>query len=345
MNEEEVEERTTRLHHRGVVDLHFDLLMDLFEKRGRTGVLAEEFLPEFETGNIAVVAAAIYLEDRYVPESALQVGVDQIARLHAEAERTDRLAICKSFADIEQARAQGRVAVLISMEGVEPLGDDLDLLRVFYELGVRIVGLTHARTNAAGSGGIFAQTGSSTQGLTEFGREVVRECERLGVIVDLAHINPHGFEDIMELATKPPIVSHTNARKYYDIERNISDEQIRQVGARGGVIGLNSVLVSRDQSETTLDRYIDHIQVVIDLAGIDAAGIGFDFFEFIWQQWPEERRQQLAARLAPPNFIPQLRNHAHARNLTRRLVERGFRDEQIEKILRGNWMRILKQLL
>src|SRR5205809_3206999 len=101
------------------------------------------------------------------------------------------------------------------MGGVEPLGDDLDLLRVFYELGVRAIGLTHARTNAAGHGGIFAASGSSPEGLIPFGREVVRECERLGVIVDLAHINPTGFKEVVDLTSKPLIVSHTNARQFY----------------------------------------------------------------------------------------------------------------------------------
>ena len=152
------------------------------------------------------------------------------------------------------------------MEGVEPLGNDLDLLRTFYELGVRAIGLTHARTNAAGHGGIFAASGSSPEGLTPFGRGLVRECERLGVLIDLAHINPAGFKEIVDLTTKPLIVSHTNARKFYDVERNISDEQIKMIGERGGVIGVNSVLVSPDQETSTLDCYVDHVQRIVDLA-------------------------------------------------------------------------------
>ena len=80
--------------------------------------------------------------------------------------------------------------------GAEPIGTDLNLLYIFYELGLRVIGLTHARSNAAGSGGVFAPTGSSPKGLTAFGCELVRECERVGVILDLAHINPAGFDDI-----------------------------------------------------------------------------------------------------------------------------------------------------
>jgi membrane dipeptidase len=296
-------------------------------------------------GDIGVVAAAIYIEDRYLPDVALRVALDQIARLHHEADQSADVAICKTHEQIVQAREHNQIALLIAMEGVEPLGTDLDLLRVFYELGVRIIGLTHARSNAAASGGIFAPSGSPRAGLTEFGRDLVRKCEELGVIVDLAHINEAGFAEIMEMATKPAIVSHTNARKFYDIERNISDEQIKMIGQHGGVIGINSVLVSPAEKESTLDRYIDHIEHVIDLIGIDGVGIGFDFFEFIYQQWPEAARQELAAKLARPHFIPDLRNHSHARNLTRRLIERGFRDEQIEKILFRNWMRIFRELL
>jgi membrane dipeptidase len=231
------------------------------------------------------------------------------------------------------------------MEGVEPLGTDRDLLRGFYELGVRAIGLTHARRNAAGAGGVFAPSGSARDGLTAFGRDVVRQCEALGVIVDLAHISPAGFEDILAITTRPPIVSHTNARKYYDIERNISDEQIKMIGERRGVIGVNAVLVSREKEESTLDRYVDHIEHIRNLIGIDGVAVGFDFFEFIYRQWRESARKELAAKFTTPHFIPDLTNHSHARNLTRRLIERGFSDMEIEKILFRNWMRIFRELL
>jgi len=325
--------------------MHFDLPMDLYEKRNRRDVLETEFLPEFEAGNISVAGVAIYIEDRYLAETGLRVAVDQISRLYTEVHGSPRFAICKSYHDIEKARHEGKIALLITMEGAEPLGTDLNLLRVFYELGVRSIGLTHARSNAAGHGAIFASSGSSREGLTEFGRDLVRECEALGVIVDLAHINPAGFKDILSITTKPPIVSHTNARCYYDIERNISDEQIKLIGEQHGVIGINSVLVSREKDESTLDRYIDHIEHVANLIGIDGVAIGFDFFEFIYSQWTESAKKELAEKLTTPHFISGLRNHSDAGNLTRKLIERGFSDEEIEKILRRNWLRIFEKWL
>ncbi len=343
--EKSTKERIDRLHADGVVDLHFDMPMDLYEKRDRTNVLTTDFLSELEAGNIGVLGAAIYIEDRYMPEMGLRVALHQIARVYAEAEQCSRFAICKSYQEILHARKDRKIALLITMEGVEPLGIDLELLRVFYELGVRAIGLTHARRNAAGDGGIFAPSGSTRDGLTGFGRDVVRQCEALGIIVDLAHISPAGFEDILAITTKPPIVSHTNARRYYDIERNTSDEQIKMIGERRGVIGINSILVSPNKEESTLDRYIDHIEHVVNLIGVECVAIGFDFFEFIYRQWSESARKELAAKFTTPHFIPDLRNHSHARNLTRRLIERSFSDENIEKILRDNWMRIFRELL
>src|SRR5262245_37507534 len=301
-----VEQRINRLQEGGIVDLHFDLLIDLYEKRDRPGVLASHFLPEFEAGDVGVLGVAIYVEDRYLPEMGLRVALDQVARLYAEVEQTERFAVCKAFAEIEQARTANKIALVITMEGVEPVGDDLNLLRAFYELGLRSVGLTHARRNAAGSGGIFKPSGSPGDGLTNFGRDVVRECERLGILIDLAHINPKGFEDIVDLTSKPLIVSHTNARKFYDIERNISDAQIKIVGQRGGVVGVNAILVSSNAETSTLDRYVDHIEHVISLIGIDGVGIGFDFCEYLFEQLPEKVQTELSAKLTKPHFIPDL---------------------------------------
>ena len=158
MIEKSIEQRIDRLQAGGIIDLHFDLPMDLYEKRERKKVLETEFLPELEAGNIGVVGVAIYIADRYLPDAGLRVALDQIARLYAETQASPQCAICKSYRDIENALKEDKIALLITMEGAEPLGKDLDLLRVFYELGVRSIGLTHARTNEAGHGGIFASS-------------------------------------------------------------------------------------------------------------------------------------------------------------------------------------------
>ena len=333
----QLEARIDRLQAGGVVDMHFDLLMDLYEKRHRRRVLATDHLPHLRAGGMGVVGAAIYLEDKYLPEMALRVALDQVARLYAEVAETPAFAICKHGADIARARAAGQIAVVITMEGVEPLGTDLDLLRVFYELGVRSVGLTHFRRNLAGDGGIMAPSGSAAGGLSSFGKAVVQECGALGILLDLAHLNPAGVDDVLALTDGPLIISHTNPRAFYDIERNSTDAHIQAVSARGGVIGVNAVLVSDRQEETTLDRYVDHIEYIANLGGIDSVGIGFDFFKFIMDQWPPEEQ----ARYDMVRFVPDLLQHDDAPNLTRRFIARGWGDKEIEKVLYGNWMRVL----
>jgi membrane dipeptidase len=332
--------RIDALHAPGLIDLHYDLGMDLYEKRHERGVLKRDYLADLRAGGIGVIGAAIFLEDHYLPEMALRVALGQIARLRAEVEdAADDFAICVSAAEIDAARAAGKVALLITLEGVEPLGTDPDLLAIFHALGVRAIGLTHVRRNMAGEGGLIAPRGSSPQGLTGFGKSVVAACQRLGILVDLAHINPAGFDDILALTTGPVIVSHSNARRYFDIERNLSDDQIRAIGARGGVIGVNSVLVSPTREGATLDRYVDHIEHMVSLAGIGSVAIGFDFFERIYQSLPPLAQ----ASLPDIHFVPGLSHHGHARNVTAKLIARGWRDEDIARFLHGNWMRVIRE--
>jgi membrane dipeptidase len=340
-----LEARVDRLHANGIVDMHFDLLMDLYEKRKRSNVLRDDFEAQLDAGGLGVVGAAIYIDEPYLPEQGLRVALDQIARLYVEVESNPRFAICRTYQDILNARRKNQIALLITMEGVEPLGTDINLLRVFYELGLRSVGLTHARRNMAADGGFFAANTSSRHGLAPFGRTLVQEMEKLNIIIDLAHLNPAGVDDVLKLTGKPLIFSHTNPRKFFDIDRNASDDHIRAVGARGGVIGINGALVGAKKAEATLDMFIDNVEYTVELTNMDSVAIGFDFFRFIWDQWTPAQQAALIAYIAEPAFVPDLDHHGKARNLTRRLIERGWKDEDIAKLLYGNWMRMFEQLL
>jgi membrane dipeptidase len=338
-------QRTARFLEQGIVDLHCDLPMHLYEERPRGEILPTEFLPNFEAGGIGVIVAAIYVEDQYLPDRAKEAALGQITCLQAEVEQCPRFAICKSYSEITEARAAGQVAIVIGMEGAEPFGNDLDLLNEFYGMGLRLIGLTHSRRNAVATGAAFVANGSSSDGLTKFGRDLVSECERLGIIIDLAHINPAGFDEMLAMTSSPPIISHTNARKFYDIDRNASDEQICAVGQREGIVGVNSILVSLRKDEATIDHFVDHIDHVIELIGIDGVAIGFDFFEFIYRKWTEEDRAAFHRKFSHVHFIPDLTSHQQAPNLVWKLIERGFNDKQIEKILFRNAIRIFRQLL
>lgn len=342
---ETIESRIEKLHAAGMVDMHFDLLMDLYEKRHRSNVLRDDFQAELEQGGIGVIGAAIYLEEQYLPEQGLRVALDQIARLYIEVDTNPRFAICRTYADIVNARKNNQIAVLITMEGVEPLGTDLNLLRVFYELGLRSVGLTHARRNMAADGGMFSANTSSIHGLAPFGKTLVQEMEKLNIMIDLAHLNPAGVDDVLQLTKKPLIFSHTNPRKFFDLDRNASDDHIRAVGARGGVIGVNGALVGATQTQATIDMFIDNVEYMVELTNMDSVAVGFDFFKFIFDQLSPKEQQDFQTYMMDVAFIPDMNNHSHAKNLTRRLIERGWKDDDISKLLYGNWMRAFQELL
>ena len=324
-----------------IVDMHFDLLTALYERRGQTGVLRRDFLPGWQAGDINVIGVAIYLEAQYLPEMGLRVALDQVARLHAEVAETPELALCRSYAEIEAAQAAGQIALLLTMEGVEPLGDDPDLLRIFYELGLRSLGLTHARRNAAADGALVAPSGSSVAGLTPFGREIVGQCEALGIILDLAHLNPAGFDELLRLTSQPLIISHTNPRHFYNIERNSSDEQMRQVANRGGVIGLSAFFVAHTAAETTLDRYVEQLLYVANVAGWDAVGLGADFVRFIYDTLSDD----VKASLPPVHFMSDFYEHSQMTNLITRLEAHRISPTNIEKILGGNFERLFAACL
>jgi membrane dipeptidase len=332
--------------HSGVVDLHFDLPLDLYEKRVNkhepVGVLGRDFWQQLHDGGVGLVGAAIFLDDRYLPELALRVAIDQIGLLHEEVEHDPRFAVCRDSAEIEQARADGRIGFLLTMEGVEPLGADIHLLRAFHELGVRCVGLTHVRRNLAGDGGLIAPTGSSRQGLSPFGRAVVDACQELRILIDLAHLNPAGVEDVLDRTDGPLLISHTNPRRFYDIERNSSDAQMQAVAERGGVVGISSVLLSPTEAGVTAAAFADQVAYVAELIGIDHVGLGFDFFDFIYRAMPPEEKAAFEQNLAAVHLPPDLLHHGDAPRVTRLLVQRGFGDADIAKVLRENWLRVLR---
>jgi membrane dipeptidase len=341
---EELDARVRRAHH-DLVDLHFDLLYDLYERRVNkhepVGVLGREFWQDLHDGGIGLVGAAIYLDDRYLPELALRVAIDQIALLHEEVAQDPRFCVCRNGGEIEEARAEGRIAFLLAMEGVEPLGSDIHLLRAFHELGVRCIGLTHVRRNLAGDGGLIAPTGSSRQGLSPFGAAVVDACEELGILIDLAHLNPAGVEDVLARTHRPLVISHTNPRRFYDAERNTSDEQFLAVAERGGVVGISSVLLSTSEEGASAAAFADQVAYVAELIGIDHVGLGFDFFDFIYRAMAPAEKEAFEQHLATVHLPADLLDHGDAPTITRLLIERGFSDSDIAKILRENWLRVL----
>jgi len=138
------------------------------------------------------------------------------------------------------------------------------------------------------------------------------------------------------------VISHTNPRRFYDIERNSSDGQMRAVAERGGVVGISSVLLSPSEDGATAAAYADQLAYVAELIGVDHVGFGFDFFDFIYRAMPAEEKAAFEEDLASVHLPPDLLHHGDAPTVTQLLVERGFGDADIAKVLRENWLRVLR---
>lgn len=164
----------------------------------------------------------------------LRKALGQISYLYEEVQESpEKLMICYNGEDMERAKQMGKIGFLLSIEGAEPIGTDLSLLRVFYELGVRNLGLVWSRRNAVGDGSFFQPIREGRKGgITSFGVKVIEEAEKLGITIDVSHLNDEGFWDVMEISKKPIIASHSNARSLCSTMRNLTDEQILAIASK-----------------------------------------------------------------------------------------------------------------
>ena len=225
----------------------------------------------------------------------------------------------RTGADVRAAKAAGKLAALGGIEGGHALEGTLAHVEAFARRGVRYLGLLHFSANAIGRPA-KGRGADGTIGLTAFGRDVVRECERCGVIVDLAHINRAGFFDALAIGRQPPIVSHTGVLGVHDHWRNIDDEQLRAVAERGGCVGI--IFARKFLGGSSIDSVVDHLLHVLDVAGEDVPALGSDFDGFV----------------VPPVGLEDV---AAMPNLTVALSRRGVSDRVLGKILGGNVMRVL----
>jgi membrane dipeptidase len=232
-----------------------------------------------------------------------------------------RLAL--TAADIWSAHAEGGLAVLLNVEGAEGIQGSLALLRNYYRLGVRMMGLVWNHRNEVADG---AAEFESDAGLTRFGREVVREMNRLGMLVDLAHITPKGFFEVLSLSTDPVLFTHGNCRALRDHARNLTDEQIRALAAHGGLFGISFVSGFVASESPSLKRVADHIDHAVQLLGsTDHVALGSDF-----------------DGCTPP---PDLAHVGHLPDLTVELAHRGYAESDLAKILGGNYLRLFERVL
>lgn len=323
-------DRARDLHQRAfVVDTHADSIMAAMAGERRLTERSDKGhvdFPRLAEGGVNLQVLACYIEEEYKPERALPQALRMIDAIYREVEASQgRVAIAYTAADAERAAAEGRQAVMISLEGGEPIGTDLAIVRMLYRLGVRLVGLTWNQRNAIADGAGEVRTRG---GLTNFGVELVREMNRLGMVVDVSHLSEPGFWDVLEVTSQPILATHSNARALRDHPRNLTDEQIRALAKNGGVMGMNFFpgFLDADQGKVTLGRVLDHIDHIVQLVGPAHVGIGADF----------DGIGSTPAGLEDVTRLPYL---------TQGLVDRGYSDDDILAILGGNHMRVLRQVI
>jgi membrane dipeptidase len=333
-----------------LIDTHNDVTSFTVEgfDLGTTGSKHHTDLARLKTGGVGAVFFAAYVGPEYAASRtsavrALQM-IDTI-RTDIVARHSNDFVLAQSAADLEAAQKSGRIAALIGIEGGHAIEDSLRLLRDFFALGVRYMTLTHTNTNnwADSSGDLGKPEIKHHNGLADFGRQVIAEMNRLGMIVDISHVSDKTFWDALETSRAPIFASHSSCRAICNVARNMTDEMIVAMAKKGGVIQINfySAFLSQrsadmDRLETaksgkdkptlppaTLEDAVAHISHVVEIAGIDAVGIGSDF----------DGIKSVPTGLEDVSNFP---------NLTRALLEEGYSASDIRKIYGGNTLRLMR---
>jgi membrane dipeptidase len=234
----------------------------------------------------------------------------------------EKIKLLTSSDDLVEVMESDKLGVLLAVEGGEVLEGELRILRVLYRMGVRSLCLTWNKRNEIADGIAERDAG----GLTDFGREVVKEMNKLGMIIDVSHIAEKGFWDVLELSDAPVIASHSNARAVWAHPRNLTDEQIKGIAQKKGLIGLNFVSDFIGAPGAGIKKLLEHIDHIFDLVGDDYLAFGSDFD-------------------GTDNLISGIRDVTIYPEIIAELEKRNYKESTIRKICWGNCLRILQQIL
>jgi membrane dipeptidase len=253
-----------------------------------------------------------------------------------------------SYADIEKALAAGKIAVIFAFQSAKPLDDNLDLLDIYYEMGVRVLQITYNYRGMSGDGCLESYDG----GLSDWGARLVERMNKLGMLIDLSHASAKTSADVLEISTQPVIFSHSNCKALVNNPRNIDDNLIHAIQKKNGYIGINvllSMVSEHFHSTPSLDEVLDHVDHISKTIGPSYVGFGLDRAEGM-------TREKYQSFGFPPDSYPSFDDamHKHAVreiksvrqfiNLTRMLVKRGYSDSEVRNILGGNFLRVFKQV-
>ncbi|CAG7924913.1 unnamed protein product [Penicillium olsonii] len=264
-------------------------------------------------------------------------------------EHSDLIVQAHSVRDIRDAKRNGKTAVLLSWQNTAGIEDQLDYLRVFRDLGVRKMQLTYNTQNYSGAG----YTEIRDSGLTGFGRQVVDEMGRLGIVVDLSHVGPVTSEDVIEYATKPPCFSHVLPGGLLDHPRNKSNHLLQLIGQKGGFVGISQFGPHMAKgNESTIDDYVAAVDFVIDLIGEDLVGVGSDASEgharpSDFMAWCNLDKGY-ARRLTPwgsQTVVKPLGSLNERPELAKAMARAGWSKLKMQKVLGENWLNYLERVI
>ena len=269
---------------------------------------------------------------------------------HFFREHSDLIMQVQSGSDIEKAHAAGKTGVILGFQNASPIENDLSLVELFHRLGVRVIQLTYNNQNHIGSSCYEAHD----SGLSRFGREVVYEMNRLGIVIDLSHVGERTSLHAIELSSRPVAITHANPYSFHPSKRNKSDQLLKTVAEHKGILGCSLYPHFIGGNQTTLDQFCDLIAYAVELMGIDHVGIGSDLVRKQTQQylnWLRMGRWTYSVDYGPgsadqpgwPRWQEWFQSPVDFPHLAEGLRVKGFSQEEIAKIMGENWLRFFKE--
>jgi len=315
-----------------VIDCHADtLLKKYFADMARlmfdspqTFHVSKELLLQ---GGIDVQVFALF-----VPPMLEKIGIEvtlELIALAKEMEKKGEFSLITSKADLKTLKKKNNeIGIILSLEGAVALERKPKILPIFYELGIRNIGLTWSRKNLFAEGSSFTDTKDKGEGLSKYGKDLVTQMDDLRMVIDVSHLNTKGFTDVARLTANPFIASHSNVHKLCPISRNLTDDQLIEIASADGVVGINfypRFLKKENSGKVTINDVIEHIKYITDLTSVDNVGLGSDFDGI-------------------PITPRGLENASKIRDISPLLAEEGFSKKAIEKIMGGNFERVFTKV-
>ncbi|NLM44095.1 MAG: membrane dipeptidase [Clostridiales bacterium] len=323
-----------------IFDAHSDIWMRSIEERrqGNGDYFMETHFPKLEKGKISGSIFVVYTKTdeeidcvRYFWREIGGV-MEEIRYLK---EKKAPICFVKNKKDIEKAKKEGHFFALMGIEGLRGIEGNVEQIYTLYELGFRHASLTWNEENHLAAG---AAIEDNSKGVTPTGEKLIKLMDKLGMILDVSHLNEKSFWDVMEIWKKPIIASHSNSKSLLYHRRNITDEQAKAIARSGGVIGVNACGEFLHKDKPSINSFLDHMEHFINIAGLEAVGIGFDFCDFL-------SSSSLGADEDINDNVTGLRNITYGSAVLEGLKSRGYSEEDIEKIAHGNFLRVINEII